>query len=86
MVSPRLCAATSGERDRWETSADRTVIRWPGLDVGLAVDGLLADSPPYPACRNEYARVDDLKVTDRDMRVVSGRPDACSGRLVSPSG
>ena len=51
------------------TSADRTDIRWPGLDMELAVDGLLADSPLYPAYRDEYGRVDDLKVTDRNICV-----------------
>ena len=33
------------------------------------MDGLLADSPLYPACRDGYARVDDLKVTDRNICV-----------------
>ena len=51
------------------TSAARTDIRWPGLTMELAVDGLLVDCPLYPACRDGYAGVDDLEVTDRNICV-----------------
>ena len=43
---PRLCAATSGERDRWETNADRTVIRWPALAQVIPVAHLAEQRGP----------------------------------------
>ena len=65
---PRLADASEHERNEWRT-ADGSTIWLPGLDMTVAIDDLLADRPPYPACRDEYARVADVKVTDRNIGV-----------------
>ncbi len=65
---PRLADAPAEERNEWRT-ADGSTIWWPGLDMTVDVDDLLADSPPYPACDGEYARAADVKVTDRYVGV-----------------
>ena len=74
---PRLADAPTGERNEWRTAGGST-IWWPGLDLTIAVDDLLADSPPYPACGDEYARAADVKVTDRDIGVW-----LCDGRTLT---
>ena len=40
-VSPRLAAATTGQRLNYEVSPSGYGIHWPDLDVDLSVDGLL---------------------------------------------
>ena len=65
---PRLADAPEHERNEWRTAGGATIF-WPGLGMTVAVDDLLADSPPYPACPDEYARAADVKVTDRYVGV-----------------
>lgn len=40
-VSPRLLAASSAERERYEISPSGYGIHWPLLDEDLSIDGLL---------------------------------------------
>ena len=39
---PRLCDGTPNERNNWEPSGSRSLIRWPDLDEDISVDGLLS--------------------------------------------
>ena len=39
---PRLVHATQAERDNWEVAASGEDVRWPDLDEGVGVAGLIA--------------------------------------------
>ena len=52
---PRLCAATSEERDRWETNAGCTVIRWPALGQVVPLACLAEQRGPDTATAAELS-------------------------------
>ena len=64
---PRLSAGTPDERNRWELIESGTSVRWPELDVELAVDDWLADSPPEAG--TDWACVGNLKISGHTISV-----------------
>ena len=65
---PDLADAPPEQRNEWRGVYGPT-IWWPGLDMTVRLEDLLADRPPYPGCEGRWVSVGDVKVTDRDIGV-----------------